>query len=141
MTLQIAQEIVAHCANCKKDLAHTITAMDNGRVTSVLCGSCKEEHAFASSIKVKPAPKKRSQRKAQPKNARLAIEEWKVVMERAQDLSATLYTMGGQYSEGEKLNHNTFGMGLIQKLIPPNKMEVLFESGSKMLIRGGSHSG
>jgi hypothetical protein len=138
MTYQVAQEIIAYCTHCDKNLSHTITSMDNGRVTGVLCGSCKEEHAFNGPIGVEAAPKKRSPRKVQPKNARPAIDEWQVVMARARDLSATSYTMAGQYSAGEKLDHRTFGMGLVQKLIPPDKMEVLFEGGSKMLIRASS---
>ena len=134
MTLQIAQEIVAFCANCNRDLPHTITAMDEGRITGVLCGSCQEEHPFKSPIRTEPVLKKRSPKKAQAK-ARLATEDWKVVMDRVQAISATFYTMAGQYSAGEKLDHPVFGLGLVQKLVPPDKMEVLFESGSKTLIR------
>lgn len=135
MTLQVAQEIVAFCAKCNRNLPHTITGMDDGRITGVLCGTCKEEHPFSSPIKIQAAPKKRSSKKTQVKSARLATEDWKVVMEGVQSLSATFYTMAGQYSAGEKLNHHVFGLGLVQKLIPPDKMEVLFESGSKTLVR------
>jgi hypothetical protein len=136
---QLAQEIIAYCVNCNKSLAHTITAVENGRVLSVVCGSCKEEHPFNNPIESKAAPKKRSRKKAQPKSAQQISDDWKVEMERVGGLSATVYTMGGDYSEGEKLDHHAFGMGLIQKLIHPNKMEVLFESGQKMLIRVSPH--
>jgi hypothetical protein len=138
--MKLAQEIVAYCTNCNQDLAHTITSVENGRVLSVVCGSCKEEHPFNKPVTAEAVPKKRSRKKAQPKNAQQISDDWKAEMERVGDLSATVYTMGGEYSEGEKLDHHAFGMGLIQKLIPPDKMEVLFESGQKMLIRRSSQS-
>jgi hypothetical protein len=134
MTIQIAQEIVAFCANCNRDLAHTITAMEEGRITGVICGSCKEEHPFKSPTPKAAAPKKRSTKKAQIK--RSVTEDWIMEMERVQDVSATSYTMAGHYSERQKLSHHAFGLGLVQKLVPPDKMEVLFEGGIKMLIRG-----
>lgn len=140
MTYQLAQEIVAHCGNCSKDLAHIITAIENDRVVSVLCGSCKEEHPFKSPARIKAAPKKRGKKKVLPKDPQQIADEWKSEMERVRHLSPTVYTMRGDYAEGEKLDHHAFGMGLIQKLIFPDKMEVLFEGGSRMLIRGNSHS-
>ncbi len=141
MTHQLAQEIIAYCAKCGKNLAHTITAVENGRVISAVCGSCQEEHPFVKPAETGAAPKKRSVRKkAQPKKAKQISFDWKAEMERVENLSATVYTMGGHYTEGEKLDHHAFGMGLIQRLIPPDKMEVLFESGQKMLIRGSSRA-
>lgn len=62
MEHQLAQEIIAYCANCNKNLAHTITAVENGRVLSVVCGSCKEEHPFNKPIEPEVAPKKREEK-------------------------------------------------------------------------------
>jgi hypothetical protein len=140
MTHQMAQEIITYCTNCKKNLAHTITAVENGKVLGVVCGSCKEEHPFKKPIATKTAPKKSSRKKAQPKSAQQISDDWKAEMAHVGNLSATAYTMAGHYSAGEKLDHHAFGMGLVQKLIPPDKMEVLFEIGQKLLVRGGSQS-
>jgi hypothetical protein len=140
MTHQIAQEIISYCSNCNRNLSHTITAAENGRVLRVVCGTCKEEHPFTKPIETGPHSKRRSGKKAQPKTAQQVSDDWKAEMDRVGALSATVYTMGGNYSEGEKLDHHAFGMGMVQKLISPDKMEVLFESGNKMLIRGISPS-
>lgn len=141
MTLQIAQEIGAYCANCNRDVPHTITAMDEGRITGVICGSCKEEHPFKKPTEPVAPPKKGSSRKkAKPKNAQQISDDWKAEMESVRGLSATVYTMKGKYSVGEKLDHHAFGIGLIQKLISCDKMEVLFECGQKLLVCGSSQS-
>ena len=59
-------------------------------------------------------------------------------MEQAKDAPIREYTQDGSFNEGEKVDHRTFGRGLITKLIQPNKMEVIFEEGSKLMIRGSS---
>ena len=54
------------------------------------------------------------------------------------DAPIRTYTQDGSFSEGEKIDHVTFGQGLITRLIAPNKMEVIFEDGAKFMIRGNS---
>jgi hypothetical protein len=61
---------------------------------------------------------------------------WEKALEPAQDLPSNLYTLDGSFKSGEKIEHKTFGLGLITKLIQPNKMEVIFKEGTKLMIRG-----
>jgi hypothetical protein len=77
-----------------------------------------------------------ARKKAEPKKARSAADLWKEEIERAGDIPAKTYTLDGHYEEGEKLDHSAFGMGLVKKLISPDKMEVLFEGELKVMIRG-----
>ena len=77
-----------------------------------------------------------ARKKAEPKKVRSAADLWKEEIERAGDIPAKTYTLDGHYEEGEKLDHSAFGMGLVKKLISPDKMEVLFEEELKVMIRG-----
>ena len=66
------------------------------------------------------------------------LEEWEMAMEEAKGAPIRVYAQDGSFGEGEKVDHSTFGKGLITKLIKPNKMEVIFEEGTKLMIRGDS---
>jgi hypothetical protein len=66
------------------------------------------------------------------------LEEWEKAMEQAEGAPIRVYAQNGSFGEGEKVDHSTFGKGLITKLIKPNKMEVIFEEGTKLMIRGDS---
>ena len=48
------------------------------------------------------------------------------------------YTTKTQFALGDKINHPTFGEGIVGKLIYPNKLEVIFRTDVKILIHGGT---
>jgi len=137
MVNKVAKDVVAYCVSCKMDLAHRVVAMDGETVKKVLCNTCNKEHVYrepkgekASTNKKKPARKTRVKKIVAPDVL------WEKALEPAQDFSSKLYTFDGSFESGEKIDHKTFGMGLITKLIQPNKMEVIFKEGTKIMIRG-----
>jgi hypothetical protein len=77
-----------------------------------------------------------SRTKAGSKQAKSAADVWKEEMDRAEDIPAKAYTLDGHYEEGEKVDHRSFGLGMVKRLISPDKMEVLFEEETKVMIRG-----
>ncbi len=82
------------------------------------------------------SPAKSVRKKNPKKQTRSAADVWKEEMVRAEDMPAKTYTIDGHYEEGEKVDHRSFGMGMVKKLIHPDKMEVLFEEELKVMIRG-----
>ena len=137
MAKQVGEDIVAYCTKCKKDLDHVIVTLVGEKVKKVLCKTCEKEHVYKAPKGDKaPAKKKTAARvkKERPSSA----EEWEMAMEQAKDATVKAYALDGSYGEGEKVDHSTFGQGLVVKLISPNKMEVLFEEGSEFMIRGDS---
>ena len=138
MAAQVSDDIVAYCTNCKLDLAHVIVAIDGEKVKKVLCKTCNKEHVYKAPKKGKAPPKKKKAT-AKPKKKTISpFEEWEKAMEKAKDAPTRVYAQDGTFGEGEKVDHSTFGQGLIIKLIQPNKMEVIFEEGTKLMIRGSS---
>lgn len=77
-----------------------------------------------------------ARKKPEPKNVKSAADVWKEEMEHAGDIPVKAYTLDGLYAEGEKLDHHSFGLGMVKRLIFPDKMEVLFEDEMKVMIRG-----
>ncbi len=88
--------------------------------------------------KGKAPPKKRKTTAKAKKITISPLEEWETAMKQAKDAPIIVYAQDGSFKEGEKLDHSSFGKGLITKLIHPNKMEVIFEAGTKFMIRGSS---
>ena len=44
------------------------------------------------------------------------------------------------FKKDDKVKHVQFGEGIVQKIVPPNKMEVLFKYDIKLLICKGERS-
>jgi hypothetical protein len=137
MAKQVGENIVAYCTKCKKDLEHVIVTLVEEKVKKVLCKTCEKEHVYKAP-KGKKAPAKRKSAAKAKKEKPSSAEEWEMAMEQAKGAAVKAYALDGSYGEGEKIDHSTFGQGLVLKLISPNKMEVLFEEGAKFMIRGDS---
>ena len=137
MVNKVAKDVVAYCVSCKMDLAHTVVAMDGETVKRVVCNTCNKEHIYRAPKGAKtPTPKKKTVRKKRTKKIVAPDVLWEKAMKSVQDLPSNLYTLDGSFESGEKIDHKTFGLGLITKLIQPNKMEVIFKEGTKIMIRG-----
>ena len=137
MAKQVGENIVAYCTKCKKNLDHVIVALVEEKVKKVLCNTCKKEHVYKSPKGDKAPAKKKNAVKAKKKKVS-PVEEWEMAMEQAKDATVKTYAQDGSFGEGEKVDHSTFGQGLVVKLISPNKMEVIFEEGAKFMIRASS---
>jgi hypothetical protein len=42
--------------------------------------------------------------------------------------------MNNSFSAGDVINHPKFGLGAVETALPPNKIEVRFQEGKKMLL-------
>ncbi|MEW6667295.1 MAG: hypothetical protein AB1512_18990 [Thermodesulfobacteriota bacterium] len=139
MSPKVAKDIIAYCTSCRMDLVHTIVAVHGDKVVRVLCRTCKKEHAFRRPAELKAAAKKeRTVKGPSARKGRSAPAEWETAMERMRDLTGKPYAMDGHYEEGDKLDHPVFGLGIVKRLIGPDRMEVLFEEGVKLLVRGSA---
>ena len=48
------------------------------------------------------------------------------------------YAANESFVPGDRVNHPSFGEGVVQKLVYPNKMEIIFRSDIKVLVHAGS---
>jgi hypothetical protein len=135
----VGKETIAYCTSCKMDLNHVIVAMKGDRIAKVQCLTCKKEHAFKAA-KGATEPKKKSSKKAkEAEDQGSPIEvEWEKLMAAHREMPIKSYNMKGHFALGDKINHPTFGEGIVGKLIYPNKVEVIFRTDVKVLIHGGA---
>jgi len=109
--------------------------MDGEVVRRVTCSMCGSIHNYkvkptvvpdgaANSAGTAPAKRKTSTRRAKEANA-FNIDPKRPVKS---------YDMNNIFSAGDVINHPKFGLGAVELALPPNKIEVRFQEGKKMLL-------
>ncbi len=136
--------IDAMCTRCRSILNHTIVAMVEDRVVRVECNTCHGVHNYRGKPEKKipePGPSGHEKQKTpRAKKSNTAKEpkitdrqEWETLCSGNPADRSIPYDMNGKFQVDDPVDHSTFGVGIVRALIPPNKMEVLFESGKKLL--------
>lgn len=138
--------IEARCTRCREVTNHIIVAMVEGRVVRVQCNICSGIHNYYPPTVAKPAPAKSAPREPRsapreprPSRNRAALadaEEWETVVGQVDPAPGKPYSMERTFRVGELVRHPTFGMGVVKAVLPPAKMEVLFQAGRKLLRCG-----
>lgn len=138
--LDAGMEVDSRCLKCKLVTNHTIIAMVGDQIAKVQCNVCGSRHNFRPSA---PAKTGRTSRRTVRKSAsgsrqkadkaQLYFEE---LMSGRDPAAAVPYDMNGLFQENDIVDHSHFGLGVVTATIPPNKIEVAFKEGSKILICG-----
>ena len=137
--------IEARCTKCREVLNHRIVAMVEGKVVRVECNTCngvhnyyppppvKEAKAPRATAAAKPRPTSATPRVSRKDPAEAEREEW-ASLHLTFDLDKALpYAMDGRFNVKRLILHPSFGVGIVKAVIIPNKMQVLFKDGIKLL--------
>lgn len=141
--LSAGSTIETRCTRCKGVLNHTIVAMVGEKIVRVECSTCHGVHAYHP-VKAPKAPaaaraagtKAPAPRKAKADPEAAARAEWAELQPDMDPALAVPYDMNRPYRLKSLLSHPNFGLGIVQLLIPPNKIDVLFQAGKKRLRCG-----
>ena len=60
-------------------------------------------------------------------------KKWEQLSSEAKSVKTRTYSMNEDYRANTLINHPTFGIGIVQRVIGSRKMEILFEAGLKTL--------
>jgi hypothetical protein len=129
---RVGQEISAYCGKCKDDRSHTVTAMDGETVKKVTCSMCGSLHNF----KQKPAPAASGTERPTKKRAATGTKRSRESAAFSIDPKRPVksYNMDSNFSSGDVINHPKFGLGSVESSPGPNKIEVRFQEGKKLLV-------
>ena len=145
--IRVGGEIDAVCTRCRRVTNHRIVALVEGLVKRVICLTCDSQHNYrqppgakgpaAAAVKRIP-PEMRKTPAPQGEGRIFAL--W---LSRRQETAASenrprTYQLQESYQAGEAIEHSKFGLGFVQKVIPPNKMLVMFETDIKTLVMNTS---
>lgn len=129
--------IEARCTKCRSLLNHTIVAMVGERVVRVQCNTCGGQHNYhppqAERAGDRPATGKATAERPRREKAPAGPSEWEVALTGLDPANAVPYAMEGSFRSGQLVAHPTFGLGVVTALCKPNKVEILFSAGKKLL--------
>lgn len=127
-TLAAGDPIEARCTKCRKNTGHIIVTMADEGPVKVQCNSCSRQHKFRPPTAAKnPAVRQAVlHRDAERK-------EWELLRPNMNSAAATDYSMTASYKIKALINHPVFGLGLVQRVVGSQKIEVLFEDGKKTM--------
>ena len=144
----------AHCGKCGDATRHAVVALVNGQVVKVQCMICNSPHKYKPSARQaktdNPGTIRRTRTpsgiattrvtppgapKAKPSSGRSprARRDWEEQIQKRDQSQAKPYDMGGSFTEQELVDHPKFGVGIVTKTTRPDKMDVLFQEGPKIL--------
>lgn len=113
--------------------------MAEEKIVKVECNVCGARHKYRPPKIEKPkaVKKKAAAAKKTPKRPMSEIKaeaHFEGIMEGLDLSTAEPYSMTKTFKENDLIDHSRFGMGLITSTIQPNKIEVTFKVGNKVLI-------
>jgi hypothetical protein len=125
-------DIDAWCSKCKLVLSHIIIAMKATKVARTECKTCHATHAYKAS-----APKPRAARKSTAKGAHGGVPlEYDKLLKGRDISSAQPYATSSQFAEGDVIDHSTFALGVVARVLADLKIEVMFPDRPRILIHG-----
>jgi hypothetical protein len=137
--------IEARCTKCREVLNHRIVAMVEEKVARVECNTCNGVHNYHAPPAVKAAKVPRTTaagktrtgsaapRASKKDPVEIEREEWASLNPTFDHAKALPYDMDSRYSAKRLILHPVFGLGVVKTVTVPNKMQVLFKEGVKLL--------
>lgn len=152
-SIQVGDIVESTCRKCNDITGHAIVSILDGEIAKVECRGCGSVHKYRPGPKAEPSqtstssPATSKNKKSPSKGkkgptakekeaqqlAEQRYEEWQSKMERKNSAEAKTYSMDGQFQANDLIDHASFGLGIVQRTIPPNKMDVLFHNGEKRM--------
>ena len=155
--------ITAKCGRCNDITGHVVMVVLDGAIAKVECKACGSVHKYrdtnTGTRKAPPAASVRHVKAGQtrdnakevgrpsggrtqgatrapaPRNvsASKAEQAWNEAMLRHSGEDPLLYSMNSAYTPQTLIEHSAFGKGEVINVTPPDKMNVLFQGGVKVL--------
>jgi hypothetical protein len=129
MTAAVGADIESICTKCG-DVWHVVVAKVGERIAKVQCKECHSFHRYkppGGAVKARSASAPRARRAA-------ATPPPPSV---APDLSRAVRRYGASeaYTSGDRIQHPSFGLGVVQGSPGPGKMDVAFPGGNRVLAQ------
>jgi hypothetical protein len=134
--IQAGSSVESMCKRCKTVTDHHVVVMNGDKIAKVECKVCGGRHAFQSPT---AEPKVKTAAPRTPRGPSLAAQRKQSAAVEAlweknvAGTKALPYAMTSLFKAGDVIEHPTFGLGHVQKMIAANTIEVLFQDGIRNL--------
>ena len=147
--VEVGSTVEATCGKCRDVTTHVVLARIGGKPSRVECRVCHATHQYrppagatatatASKTASRPGakPSGGARRKSGSSAAAPPPEEvWAKAMRNATG-SAIAYATSRRFEVGQRIQHSTFGEGVVIRLASPTVCEILFNTGPRKLLMG-----
>lgn len=128
--MEVGADIDNRCTKCGIT-THVVVATPEGKLAKLECKQCGSKHQYRDPNKKKAAAKKKTATRKRAPAAPVGP-----LVEPNLNWPIKQYEVSGTYQPGERIQHKTFGAGVIEQVMGPLKVRVFFEDGQKILIQG-----
>jgi hypothetical protein len=139
MSAGVGADVEALCSKCG-DVWHVVVAKVGDQIAKVQCKECGAYHRYRSGDK--PAARTRATTAARPRVTRAPVERFEKPAVAA-DLTRAVrrYSALERYAVGDRIDHPTFGQGVVEASPEPGKVTVFFAVGRKVLVQAREAGG
>jgi hypothetical protein len=132
---KVGRDALSYCGKCKMELAHVIVSMVDGKPARVQCKTCNSQHNHkrtggAASILKKPSTPRAK------KTVILVSELWEKTMQQRHAEEVKPYNVKESFAKNSLIEHPQFGVGVVQTIVSPSKILVLFRNAEILLAQG-----
>jgi hypothetical protein len=138
---RIGQEINAYCGKCKLERTHIVAAMESDTVRKVTCSMCGNTHNYRQKPAAEKEPSAKTSSRATSRSGtgtRRSKQAEPFSIDPKRPVKS--YNMDTSFSTGDVINHPKFGLGSVEVSLPPNKIEVRFQDGKRLLLHNMKNS-
>jgi hypothetical protein len=133
----VGADIESICGKCG-DGWHVVVAKVGDRIAKVLCKQCGREHRHRPPGGAPPEPRAVRAKSTSPSPARRTgkpAPEPPPVVTFDPSQPPRSYRPTEAYHVGERIHHATFGVGVVEQVTGPGKMQVFFPDGRRVLAQ------
>ncbi|MES2503592.1 MAG: hypothetical protein V4534_01815 [Myxococcota bacterium] len=134
--VKIGSNVNCWCTRCKMILAHTTEAVVGSEIKRVACNTCHGKHTYRPNAPGTSTAATRASKAGGSKVSANPGRGYATLMENKDSAKAESYQFQTRYLVGSMLKHTDFGVGVVTADKGGNKIEVMFETGSKVLVHG-----
>jgi hypothetical protein len=133
--VRVGGDVDAWCTRCKRQLSHTVLAMDGGVPVRVMCASCKSQHNYrAEQAKAKPTGRRKSSGTSKKSESPPPARAWQQAIKDKNLENPRAYNPEETYLADQVILHAKFGIGVVLEVRRGGKITVIFEDDTRTLV-------
>jgi hypothetical protein len=131
--LGVGADIQAYCGKCGT-VWHVVVAMVGTRIAQVECKECGARHR----VRGESAGEARPHRRTGETRATRVAKGGKALVAADMTRPPVRYSTSASFAPGQRVEHPSFGPGVVERVLGPGKVQIHFAEGSKVLAMGRS---
>lgn len=132
--LKVGADILYDCPRCGLKLGHRILAMVGSEPARVRCNTCQSERNYRrKSEGTRRVTESAAERGKGTRKSHHSQEIYQTKLKESLMRTPYPYTIQISPTAGDVIDHKNFGRGVVLKVIPPDRAEIIFSDSTRVL--------